>query len=682
MLLSKIILNDFGVYRNSNEFDFRTSLQKPIVLCGGMNGAGKTTLFDSIMLCLYGQDSFDQKISKKQYHDRISRSFHRDLGKKKAADTASIIVEFEYAHDGKILIYHVERIWHKIDGQIEEELKIKKKEHSEAEFTSLDSLEKSEWQMFINQLIPKGIAKLFFFDGEKIQRIAEEGIEDEYIKASFDALLGLDLVNQLDSDLGFALDRINEDTHTSEIENKIKFAEKERQEIQNRLNSNLEKQIAIKNEMANLHNKIQVKEELFAKLGGKFYERHEELASSKFMHESGLRKLEDDIRELCADTLPFALIPKQLEELKNEIKSDQQKILSLFEKKILEKNFEEILTKINSEKFLSKINDEIKTTLKKELENIFDNKINSVNSNQSLTFSLSPKEMERMVLIVENIEKLGMEKIESLIQSYNTTVESLNRIKIALDNIPKDNEIGPLRSEISQYNREVGSFEAQLSELKIQENIERHYLTKENKAIRTNLEKKFSDKKVLDGLELGPKIQLVLKEYSDLLRAKKLELLENYILDGLKMLLHKQDFIDKIKINKETFEVKLFKGNDDEITKDMLSKGELQMFATAVVWGLAKTSDRPLPFVIDTPIARLDDEHRNNLIDNFFPYASHQIVIFSTNAEINDKLYRKLKPFIAHSFIIQFDSEIGTTIQQKGYFTAKPGGKIIEVQQA
>jgi DNA sulfur modification protein DndD len=316
------------------------------------------------------------------------------------------------------------------------------------------------------------------------------------------------------------------------------------------------------------------------------------------------------------------------------------------------------------------------------LENIFDNKINSVNSNQSLTFSLSPKEMERMVLIVENIEKLGMEKIESLIQSYNTTVESLNRIKIALDNIPKDNEIGPLRSEISQYNREVGSFEAQLSELKIQENIERHYLTKENKAIRTNLEKKFSDKKVLDGLELGPKIQLVLKEYSDLLRAKKLELLENYILDGLKMLLHKQDFIDKIKINKETFEVKLFKGNDDEITKDMLSKGELQMFATAVVWGLAKTSDRPLPFVIDTPIARLDDEHRNNLIDNFFPYASHQIVIFSTNAEINDKLYRKLKPFIAHSFIIQFDSEIGTTIQQKGYFTAKPGGKIIEVQQA
>jgi DNA sulfur modification protein DndD len=148
------------------------------------------------------------------------------------------------------------------------------------------------------------------------------------------------------------------------------------------------------------------------------------------------------------------------------------------------------------------------------------------------------------------------------------------------------------------------------------------------------------------------------------------------------MLLHKKDFIDKVKINKETFEVKLFKENNDEITKDMLSKGELQMFATAVVWGLAKTSGRPLPFVIDTPLARLDNEHRNNLIDNFFPYASHQIVIFSTNAEINERLYHKLKPFIANSFVIQFDSEIGTTIKQKGYFFEKSGGKIIEVQQA
>ena len=108
-------------------------------------------------------------------------------------------------------------------------------------------------------------------------------------------------------------------------------------------------------------------------------------------------------------------------------------------------------------------------------------------------------------------------------------------------------------------------------------------------------------------------MQDVLEDYSNILRNKKLELLERYILDGLTTLLHKTNFIEKVKINKETFEIKLFKGNDDEITKDMLSKGELQMYSTSIVQALAKTSGRPLPFMIDTPLARLDEDHRKSL---------------------------------------------------------------------
>ena len=42
MLLTKITINDFGVYRGRNEFNFKTTSDKPIILCGGGNGAGKT----------------------------------------------------------------------------------------------------------------------------------------------------------------------------------------------------------------------------------------------------------------------------------------------------------------------------------------------------------------------------------------------------------------------------------------------------------------------------------------------------------------------------------------------------------------------------------------------------------------------------------------------------------------
>ena len=131
----------------------------------------------------------------------------------------------------------------------------------------------------------------------------------------------------------------------------------------------------------------------------------------------------------------------------------------------------------------------------------------------------------------------------------------------------------------------------------------------------------------------------------------------------------------KVSIDKETFEVKLFKGDDDEITKDMLSKGELQMYATAIVWGLAKTSGRPLPFIIDTPLARLDEEHRSSLVQEFYP-ERHQTIILSTDSEINYEYYKKLQPYISNSYVIQYDSREGKTVIQNGYFFNSKGEKI------
>jgi DNA sulfur modification protein DndD len=173
-------------------------------------------------------------------------------------------------------------------------------------------------------------------------------------------------------------------------------------------------------------------------------------------------------------------------------------------------------------------------------------------------------------------------------------------------------------------------------------------------------------------------VQDVLEDYAKILRSKKLELLEGYILDGLKILLHKKDFIEKVVINKETFEIKLFKGNDDEITKDMLSKGELQMYSTTIVRALAKTSGRPLPFMIDTPLARLDEEHRANLVENFYPDASHQTIILSTDSEINNEHYQQLKPYISKSFVIQYDSDKGKTITHDSYFFNEKGERLVE----
>ena len=102
--------------------------------------------------------------------------------------------------------------------------------------------------------------------------------------------------------------------------------------------------------------------------------------------------------------------------------------------------------------------------------------------------------------------------------------------------------------------------------------------------------------------------------------------------------------------------------------------------STTIVRALAKTSGRPLPFMIDTPLARLDEEHRKSLVENFYPDASHQTIILSTDSEISNEHYQQLKPYISKSFVIQYDSDKGKTITHDNYFFDEKGERIIEVQ--
>ena len=678
MLLTKVVINDFGVYRGRNEFDFQTKPDKPIILCGGTNGAGKTTLFESIMLCFYGQNSFEQKISQKQYHDRILSKIHRYLGTKKAADETSIIIEFQFAHEGKIIEYQVMRMWQNNDGKIDESFTIKKKNPSDEKFVNLDSVEESVWQSFIEQLIPKGIVKLFFFDGEQIQKIADEGEEDKHIKSSFDSLLGLDLVKQLIDDIGLTLLR-NSKGETKKILDEINLLTKEKDESEKKMENLRDKQIDLQVKIKSLQKKVDVQETNFKKIGGQFARKREERTIEKARLESKLENVEKEIRELCSDILPFSLIPKQMEEVKNEIKADQQKIQDSFEKSILEKNFQDLLNSIKSESFLSNATNDVKQNVTKQIDELLKNKIESVSNPTKTAYNLSTDDMNQTIQLIDEIDSSSEQKIESLVKTFNVVSNSLEQIKVGLESAPRDDEMGPIFSELTQTTRELGELENELEHLQDLEAQENSLIALVNSKIRINLTKKHEDKKRMAGLEIGTNVQEVLEDYAKSLRSKKLELLEKYILDKLQVLLHKQNFIEKISIDKETFQVKLYKGNDDEITKDMLSKGELQMYATAVVWGLALTSGRPLPFMIDTPLARLDEDHRTSVVEQFYPKASHQTIILSTDSEVNFEYYKKLEPYISNSFVIQYDSDKGSTKKHDTYFFDKKGERIIEI---
>ena len=749
MIINKILINDFGVYGGVNEFVFKTGPEKTVILCGGKNGAGKTTLFESIMLCFYGKDFDDVGLDKK-YEQKILRSFHKNLDTKSTSLECSISIEFEIAYEGKLQEYKITRTWKNNDGKVDEDLSIQKTDprsnefkvlgmsvptvqnrHTAAQFEEIDSVEKSEWQQFINQLIPRGIAKLFFFDGEKIQSIADDNNENKYIQSSFDTLLGLDLVNQLQKDIGFVLYRDakkkKENERKSDAKNNTMTQEKLKHEMLKKellefaeLRHNYENYKKAYNKSQNLENyermirfatnemlereftgdelqslvflqeilqeKIQVTEdnikeqndsiksvhnefllvtERFEKIGGNYYEKNKEMEKNEANITLKIAVTEKEILDLCSNELPFSLIPEQLSEVKEQIESDQKTILQKYEKEIFEKNNKKISTVINSKSFLPDISMDVKKSIHTELMKILQKELNQ--NPDEVFFNLSSANMDRVLALIEKSKKENISKIEQLTTSYNIQKRALEKFAAVGKIKPEIEEIKSIMTERDRLRDKESSLKEEYDRFETDLALNKTRLKMLNSKIRTSLDRQTDSEKLSSSDSMAQSVLQVLDEYSQSLRNEKISLLESNVLKGLDILLHKKDFIKKVTIDKETFVVKLYNGNGDEITKNMLSKGELQIYATALVWGLAKTSGRPLPFMIDTPLARLDVEHRLSLVEYFFPATSQQTIVLSTDSEIIPEYYEKLKPYIAKSYTINFDSIFGKTKIRQGY---------------
>jgi DNA sulfur modification protein DndD len=529
MIINKILINDFGVYGGVNEFDFKTSPEKTVILCGGKNGAGKTTLFESIMLCFYGKDFDDIGLDKK-YEQKILRSFHKNLDTKTTSLECSISIEFEIVYEGKPQEYKITRTWKNNDGKVDEDLSIQKTDprsnefkelgmsvptvqnrHTAARFEEIDSIEKSEWQQFINQLIPRGIAKLFFFDGEKIQSIADDNNENKYIQASFDTLLGLDLVNQLQKDIGFVLYREakkkKEHEKRTDVKNNTMTQEKLKHEMLKKellefaeLRHNYEKYKKAYGKSQNLENY----ERMIRFAANEMLEREftgDELQSLVFLQEILQEKIqltEDKIKEqnesIKSVHNEFLLVTEKFEKIggsyyeKNkEMEKNEANITSkiaVTEKEILDLCSSELPFSLIPEQ-LSEVKEQIesdqKTMLQKYEKEIFEKnnkKISTVIESKSFLpdismdvkksihtelvkilqeelnqnpddvfFNLSPANMDKVLALIQKSKKENISKIEELTKSYHIQKRALEKFAVVGKIKPEIEEIKSIMTE-------------------------------------------------------------------------------------------------------------------------------------------------------------------------------------------------------------------------------------------
>jgi DNA sulfur modification protein DndD len=168
--------------------------------------------------------------------------------------------------------------------------------------------------------------------------------------------------------------------------------------------------------------------------------------------------------------------------------------------------------------------------------------------------------------------------------------------------------------------------------------------------------------------ELAEGIQNMIGSFKVAAAEAKCKTLERYFVAAFRRLARKEDIVDHAVIDPATFTVTLIDRHGRSTPKKRLSAGEKQIFAIAMLEALAKTSGRNLPIIIDTPLGRLDSQHRAKLVHSYFPFASHQVLVLSTDTEVDQAFYDGLRPSISHSFHLSFDETEGFTTVTKGYF--------------
>ena len=214
-------------------------------------------------------------------------------------------------------------------------------------------------------------------------------------------------------------------------------------------------------------------------------------------------------------------------------------------------------------------------------------------------------------------------------------------------------EIATTKEQIEKVQRQIEEMEGKISSLM------------GDKALMD-----FADETAQRILAQRETAQTILSQFNDRLRARHINQLETLLLESLKLLYRKERLVTGVTIHPRTLELTLKDQEGGPITPDRLSAGERQLLAVGLVWSVAKASTSALPTVIDTPLGRLDSLHRRTLVENYFPMASHQSLLLSTDEEITGDLYSALAPRTSKAVTIQYSEERATSHIETGYFGA------------
>lgn len=657
MILDSIAFKNFGIYGGRQEVPLAPEdPRRPIILFGGMNGGGKTTLLDAIQLVLYGAKARCSGRGKLGYRDFLRDMIHRDVD---PTDGAAIELRFRRAVDGEMRYYRLSRSWRQTAKGIEEHIEVTR----DAEY---DSLLSEHWDEYIESYIPSGIAHLFFFDAEQIKDLAEGEHAAEILGTAIHTLLGLDLVDRLDTDL-IALARRKKDAVQSKTEaEQSRLLQEEVTRLENLLDQAIQQQGTLGNEVGRLAKDLAACEDKFRQEGGDLYEMRADLEAEHARLEKALASEEAALREIAAGPAPLLLITGLLDDTEKQARRETEARKSAVLVSALEDRDADVLALLKRNKIPARELDLIERLLQSDRADRAGAVAEPMILNGGEHLATELRHLRTTVL--PEIR----DAIERRLENLNSIQEQLTRCDVELARVPTEDAIVAVQRELMRLRQKHKEKQAELAAQQDKAAVLGNQLAAAKRKLEKELvgvaEVQIDREHHTRVLKHSSRVRETLAKFRVAVICQHAERLERLVLESFTHLLRKRVLVTGLKIDPATFRLELTGSNGQPLPFDRLSAGERQLLATSILWGLAKASGRPLPTIIDTPLGRLDSSHRRHLLDRYFPVASHQVILLSTDEEVDEACLARLKPHVGRSYTLDFDESTHRTVIKPGYF--------------
>jgi DNA sulfur modification protein DndD len=656
MILEELVLHNFGVYEGRQQVALAPpDRHKPLVLFGGLNGGGKTTLLDGIQLALYGKLAHCSNRGALSYEEFLRRSINRSVD---STEGAALELQFRFLADSHERVYRVHRSWSCNGDAVRERVEVRRD-------GAFDRTLTEHWLEHIEEFLPRRLSQLFFFDGEKVEALADADTSRELLAAAIHGLLGLDLVDQLDADLvvlerrkRIALREPVERSHVEAQQQEVEILERRRREL-------VERRAALQNELDRGEKDLREADEQFRLAGGDLYRERASIEQLRATTAAELRRLEDDLREVAAGISPLLLLVDLLRDVELQaareasareaerihevlIERDQRVLKAVGQfgaTPSLVKKLAIHLARDRAEGFQTDGGErhlDLSVESQRELSGLTE----QFSSTRRRTSDLLRQTAAQRRTLDELDRKLAGvpdgDAVAAIIAAHEAARQRQHAATVRLADL--DQELGELSREMAQRRARLAS---QLEKL-----------------VMLDLESEDSGRV----LAHSERVRGSLRSFRQAVLARHLGRIQTLVLESLAQLLRKESLVTDLRIDPENFGLTLYGSDRLEVSPDRLSAGERQLLAVSILWGLARASGRPLPKVIDTPLGRLDASHREHLVSRYFPHASHQVLLLSTDEEIDERRYGQLRPWVGRSYRLEFDDSVGSTKILPGYF--------------